>query len=126
MIHFSARQYLGLLVHEKMICEWWTGKWKETVMAQQLHDSSNSLKGLRTNTKIQFRILLPRYLQDTSHKHYRRSNLTDLHAHQQQRKHRWCHYSVSFVTKKVLKHSTTSKQKFICMWFITWCSLYQN
>jgi hypothetical protein len=21
MIHFSARQYLGLLVHEKMICE---------------------------------------------------------------------------------------------------------
>jgi hypothetical protein len=59
MIHFSAqRQYLGLLVHEKMICEWWTGKWKETVVAQQLHDSSNSLKGLRTITKVQFRILL--------------------------------------------------------------------
>jgi hypothetical protein len=30
------RQYLGLLVpHEKMIGEWWTGKWKETVVAQQ-------------------------------------------------------------------------------------------
>ena len=118
LIHFSA---LSTSI-SRIIGTWKNYLW---MMNWKVEGNSRGTTATRLATasrdwgqsqKLQFRILLAltNFYLGTSR--VQATNITDdqtwlIYMHQRQRKHCWCHYSKSFVTKKVLKHSTTSKHK---------------
>jgi len=66
--------------------------------------------------KLKFRILLAMANFYKGMSRVQTTNITDdqiwlLCMHQQQHKHHWCHYSKSFVIRKVVKHSIIPKYK---------------
>ena len=119
MIHFLA---LSVSIHGIIGTtrknDLWMMNWK--VEGKSWHKSYMTLatasRDWGQSQKLQFRILLALTNFYPGMSRVQATNIRDdqtwlVYIHQQQWKHHQCHYSKSFVTRKVLKHSIIPKHK---------------